>query len=77
MKVVGRNGQALMDFFQSKRGAEAYLSTAYPGFPNYFSLFGPNLATGHTSVLYSEEMQVSTRHHYISIVSPSFDCRSD
>lgn len=34
-KLIGRNGQDIEDLWREK--PEAYLSTAVPGFPNYFS----------------------------------------
>lgn len=34
-KLIGRNGQDIEDIWREK--PEAYLSTAVPGFPNYFS----------------------------------------
>lgn len=34
-KLIGRNGQDIEDLWRQK--PEAYLSTAVPGFPNYFS----------------------------------------
>lgn len=34
-KLIGRNGQDIEDQWREK--PEAYLSTAVPGFPNYFS----------------------------------------
>ena len=40
MKVVGRGGRDLHE--QWNGDARAYLGIAVPGFPNFFSLFGPN-----------------------------------
>lgn len=58
MKVTGRDGLTLLDYFDAKGGAEAYLATSYPSFPNFFTLFGPNMSTGHTSFIFGEESQV-------------------
>lgn len=48
----------LSEYYDSKGGPEAYLGTTTPGFPNYFILMGANTATGHASVIFSEEVQV-------------------
>jgi hypothetical protein len=37
---------------------EGYLGAAVSGFPNFFSIIGPNSAFGHTSVLVAVEAQV-------------------
>ena len=39
-------------------GPQAYLGTAMDGFPNFFLLFGPNNATGHSSVILAMENPV-------------------
>lgn len=49
---------SLSEYYDSKGGPEAYLGTTTPGFPNYFILMGANTATGHASVIFSEEVQV-------------------
>ncbi|KAF9891529.1 hypothetical protein FE257_003996 [Aspergillus nanangensis] len=40
-KYVGRNG-ASMDSLWSKDGPRSYLGLVLPGFPNFFSFYGPN-----------------------------------
>ncbi len=57
LDVKGREG-TLSEFYESKGGPEAYLGTTTPGFPNYFLLMGANSATGHASIIFSEEVQV-------------------
>ncbi len=42
MRVVGRQGLDLNQFWNGD--AHAYLGGCVPGFPNFFSLFGPNTA---------------------------------
>ncbi|GJJ12715.1 hypothetical protein Clacol_006959 [Clathrus columnatus] len=59
LNFYGREGKDLMGYFASKGGPEAYISTTYPGFPNLFTLLGPNTVTGHTSTLYGEEIQIN------------------
>ncbi|MCJ1354486.1 MAG: hypothetical protein MMC33_004475 [Icmadophila ericetorum] len=39
--------------------SQAYMGTALDGFPNFFILFGPNTATGHTSVILASENMVN------------------
>ncbi|KDN40460.1 hypothetical protein RSAG8_08080, partial [Rhizoctonia solani AG-8 WAC10335] len=40
-------------------GPTAYMGTTVPDFPNFFTLLGPNTATGHGSVIHSEEVQIN------------------
>lgn len=47
--IVGRGGQSLSDRWKSR--ASAYMSHSIPGFPNYFTVGGPNSATGGGSLL--------------------------
>ncbi|TPG31783.1 NAD(P)/FAD-dependent oxidoreductase [Mycobacterium hodleri] len=54
LDVWGRNGARLHDDWSD--GAEAYLGTAIPGYPNLFTLYGPN-TNGVTSIIYILEAQ--------------------
>ena len=56
MRVTGRAGRDLHE--QWSGGASAYLGTAVPGFPNFFTLYGPNTNLGHNSILFMIESQV-------------------
>lgn len=47
--IIGRSGQSLSTRWQKR--ASAYLSHSIPGFPNYFTVGGPNSATGGGSLL--------------------------
>lgn len=58
LKVQGRGGQLLHDVWESRGGPQAYLGTAMDGFPNFFIIFGPNTATGHSSVILAAENMV-------------------
>lgn len=55
LRVIGRDGKALEDVWEERGGAQAYLGIAVDHFPNFFMLFGPNTATGHTSVIFATE----------------------
>ncbi|KAK6530582.1 hypothetical protein TWF281_007423 [Arthrobotrys megalospora] len=55
LEVVGRKGETLSQHWKKMGGPAAYNSTAVSGFPNFFMLFGPNSATGHTSVILATE----------------------
>ena len=58
-EVVGRNNRSLRDAWDDDN-ASAYLGTVVPEFPNFFSLYGPNLQPGHGgSLVVVVEMQVS------------------
>jgi cyclohexanone monooxygenase len=56
LDVYGSAGARLRDGWRD--GAEAYLGTAVPGYPNLFTLYGPN-TNGVTSVIYILEAQVN------------------
>lgn len=54
LDVHGRSGTRLHDDWND--GAEAYLGTLIPGYPNLFTLYGPN-TNGVTSIIYVLEAQ--------------------
>lgn len=53
--VRGRDGLRLADRWQEH--VESWRTVMVPGFPNFFTLLGPNSATGHTSALIMIEAQ--------------------
>ncbi|KAF2401249.1 FAD/NAD(P)-binding domain-containing protein [Trichodelitschia bisporula] len=55
MAVKGRGGVDLVDQMHARGGPQAYQGTAMDGFPNFFLIFGPNTATGHSSVILATE----------------------
>lgn len=57
-EVRGREGRTLREAWEGDN-ARAYLGTVIPGFPNFFTLYGPNLQPGHGgSLIVVVEMQV-------------------
>ena len=54
--IVGRGGLALRDAW--KNGLAAHRTVAVPGFPNFFTLLGPNSGLGHSSIIFMVEAQV-------------------
>ena len=54
LDVYGTDGRRLRDDWRD--GAEAYLGTVVPGYPNLFTLYGPN-TNGVTSIIYILEAQ--------------------
>jgi hypothetical protein len=40
LRTVGREGQTLHEYFESRGGPEAYVGTTVPGFPNLFTILG-------------------------------------
>jgi cyclohexanone monooxygenase len=54
LDVYGTNGRRLRDDWHD--GAQAYLGTVVPGYPNLFTLYGPN-TNGVTSIIYILEAQ--------------------
>ena len=57
-ELIGRDGKNLRDVWGDE-DASAFLGTVVPGFPNFFTLYGPNLQPGHGgSLIFVSEMQV-------------------
>jgi cation diffusion facilitator CzcD-associated flavoprotein CzcO len=56
MKIYGVGGVELNDAWRG--GMEAYLGTSVAGFPNFFSIVGPNTGLGHNSIVLMIEAQV-------------------
>lgn len=54
--IRGRDGQTLSDAWGGS--PKAYLGTTVAGFPNLFTLMGPNTGLGHSSVLMMVEAQI-------------------
>ena len=54
MKLHGRDGLDIDDAWA--KGPRAYRMTAIPGFPNFFTVLGPNSPTGSVSLQYSSEL---------------------
>jgi cation diffusion facilitator CzcD-associated flavoprotein CzcO len=55
LDVSGEQGMTLRDTWSE--GAHAYLGMAVPGFPNFFTLYGPNTNVGSNSVIFMLEAQ--------------------
>ncbi|MEZ5408856.1 MAG: NAD(P)/FAD-dependent oxidoreductase [Acidimicrobiales bacterium] len=57
--AVGREGRLLREVWEDDN-AKAYIGTVIPEFPNFFTLYGPNLQPGHGgSLIFVVEMQVN------------------
>ncbi|KAK5126770.1 hypothetical protein LTR85_009704 [Meristemomyces frigidus] len=61
MQIIGQGGVSLNEHWdtQHQGAAQAYMGTCVPGFPNFFTLMGPNTVTGHLSVIYTVECQIN------------------
>jgi len=59
LKVIGKGGKLLHDVWDERGGPQAYMGAAMDGFPNFFIIFGPNTATGHSSVILASENMVN------------------
>jgi cation diffusion facilitator CzcD-associated flavoprotein CzcO len=57
-RVRGGDGRSLLEHWR-QHGAQAYLGTTVPGFPNLFLLAGPNTGIGHTSLVFMIEAQIA------------------
>ena len=58
LNVIGKDSKSLHDVWNERGGPQAYLGMAMDGMPNFFIIFGPNTATGHSSVLLAAENMV-------------------
>ncbi|KAL8953076.1 MAG: hypothetical protein Q9222_001069 [Ikaeria aurantiellina] len=58
LKIRGKGGVYMQDVWDERGGPQAYLGLAMDGFPNLFIVFGPNTATGHSSVILASENMV-------------------
>ncbi|KAF1972879.1 FAD/NAD(P)-binding domain-containing protein [Bimuria novae-zelandiae CBS 107.79] len=67
LRVVGKGGKDLVKTMDERGGPQAYMGTAMDGFPNFFLIFGPNTATGHSSVVMASENMVM---HAIKFIKP-------
>ena len=57
MNVTGRDGRKLADAWAD--GPEALLGTTVAGFPNLFTIVGPNTGLGHSSMVFMVESQLN------------------
>ncbi|SLM38692.1 hypothetical protein LPUS_08982 [Lasallia pustulata] len=55
LRVRGKGGKYMHDVWDERGGPQAYMGAAMDGFPNFFIIFGPNTATGHSSVILASE----------------------
>jgi len=65
IEVYGSGGRHLRDEWSG--GAEAYLGTLIAGYPNLFTLYGPN-TNGVNSILYIHEAQTTFIRHILDVM---------
>lgn len=63
--VYGSGGRHLRDDWRG--GAEAYLGTLVAGYPNLFTLYGPN-TNGVNSIIYVHEVQTTFIRHVLDVM---------
>ncbi len=56
-EAFGKDGQSLTEVWTD--GPEGYLGTTVSGFPNLFTIVGPNTGLGHNSMIYMIESQIN------------------
>ncbi len=64
--IRGQGGQTLAEAWQGS--PKAYMGTTIAGFPNLFTLMGPNTGLGHSSVLMMAEAQIT---HVVQVLAES------
>jgi 4-hydroxyacetophenone monooxygenase len=79
-EIVGRGGRILSEVWGDD--ARAYLGSTTAGFPNLFTLYGPNLQPGHGgSIMFTIERQMNLVLSVLALMSEkrygSFECRTD
>lgn len=74
LEVHGRGGNRLHDDWRD--GAEGYLGTAVPGYPNLFTLYGPN-TNGVTSIIYILEAQTAYIRQLLDVMDTHGLCSVD
>lgn len=70
LRVVGKDGKSLDEVWDERGGAQAYMNIAMDKFPNFFMIFGPNSATGHTSVIFASENAIN---YSLKFIKPILD----
>jgi cation diffusion facilitator CzcD-associated flavoprotein CzcO len=63
MQLRGRDGISIDDAWA--KGPRGYRMTAIPGFPNFFTVLGPNSPTGSISLQYSSELTARYIAHWL------------
>ncbi|KAG7086270.1 hypothetical protein E1B28_002236 [Marasmius oreades] len=66
LRVKGTR-ETVKEYYDRNGGPTAYMGTTLPGFPNFYMIAGPNTATGHTSVIYTEECQIN---YMLQLIEP-------
>ena len=80
--IVGREGRSLAEVWR-ETGMAGYKGTTVRGFPNYFSIVGPNTGLGHSSMVLMIESQIdyirdairTMRVHEYAAVEPRRDAQ--
>lgn len=65
LQIKGKDGRLMSDVWKERGGAQAYMGAAMDNYPNLFIIFGPNTATGHSSVVLASENMVNYSMHFI------------
>ena len=68
LNVIGKDGKNLVEEMDDRGGPQAYQGTAMDGFPNFFLIFGPNTATGHSSVILASENMIEYSLPFIKMI---------
>ena len=76
LKIINSEGES----FQSRMdqtGSKVFQGTVVSSFPNLFILMGPNTTTGHSSVVFTSECQLSLAFHMIRPVLDALRGKGD
>ncbi|KAK4053089.1 FAD/NAD(P)-binding domain-containing protein [Microbotryomycetes sp. JL201] len=81
INVRGRHGKTVTEQWLEQKGPQAYMGTCISNFPSFYTVLGPNVASGIASVVYSTEAQVNFIVKMIKAQTDygvlSFECKTD
>ncbi|KAI1842740.1 hypothetical protein JX266_011061 [Neoarthrinium moseri] len=65
LKVTGVGGKSLQEVWAERGGPHAYLGLGVDGFPNFFTILGPNTLSGHSSAILASENAISYMLNFV------------
>lgn len=68
LRIVGKDGRLMSDVWEERGGPQAYMGSVMDNYPNFFIIFGPNTATGHSSVILASENMANYTVHFIKCI---------
>ena len=76
LKIFNSEGESFQERMD-QTGSKVFQGTVVSSFPNLFILMGPNTTTGHSSVVFTSECQLSLAFHMMRPVLEALRNRND